>query len=82
MNTTDLLLNLLTTKFDGPCRDLCWVWVIFPIFESSAGQVFWLYKAGIGDLAAIVQVFARGDTVTAPLSTPRSHCTSVTDCAE
>lgn len=30
------------------------------IFESSAGRVFSLYKAGSGELAAIVQVFAMG----------------------
>jgi ornithine cyclodeaminase/alanine dehydrogenase-like protein (mu-crystallin family) len=30
------------------------------IFESSAGRVFSLYKAGTGELAAIVQVFAMG----------------------
>lgn len=30
------------------------------IFESAAGRVFSLYKAGTGELAAIVQVFALG----------------------
>lgn len=30
------------------------------VFESSAGRVFSLYKAGTGELAAIVQVFAMG----------------------